>query len=63
MREAKIFATLLELSPLITAEQSELMRMILFGSYAVGEDSDKSDIELYMETTDSHAAKTLISRL
>jgi predicted nucleotidyltransferase len=62
VREAKIFATLLELSPLITADQSGIVRMILFGSCAVGEDSDKSDIDLYIETTDRQAAKVMISR-
>ena len=62
VREAKIFATLLELSPLITADQSGIVRMILFGSCAIGEDSDKSDIDLYIETTDRQAAKVMISR-
>jgi len=62
VREAKIFATLLELSPLITAGQSGIVRMILFGSCSVGEDSEESDIDLYLETTDRRAAKTLISR-
>ena len=61
VREAKIFATLLELSPLITAGQSGIVRMILFGSCAVGEDAEESDIDLYIETTDRPAAKTLIS--
>jgi len=62
VREAKIFATLIELSPLITADQSGIVRMILFGSCAVGEDSEESDIDLYIETTDRQAAKVLISR-
>jgi predicted nucleotidyltransferase len=62
VRETKIFATLLELSPLITADQSGIVRMILFGSCAVGEDSDISDIDLYIETTDRQSAKVLISR-
>jgi len=62
VRKAKIFATLLELSPLITADQSGIVRMILFGSCAVGEDSDISDIDLYIETTDRQSAKVLISR-
>ena len=61
VREAKIFATLLELSPLIAAGQSGIVRMILFGSCSVGEDSEESDIDLYLETTDRPAAKTLIS--
>ena len=62
VREAKIFATLLELSLLIASGQSGIVRMILFGSCAVGEDSEESDIDLYIETTDRPAAKTLISR-
>jgi predicted nucleotidyltransferase len=35
--------------------------MILFGSCSVGEDSEESDIDLYLETTDRPATKTLIS--
>ena len=61
VREAKIFTTLLELSPLIAAGQSGIMRMILFGSCASGEDSEESDIDLYIETTDRLTVTTLIS--
>ena len=60
VREAKIFATLLELSDLINAGQGSVIRMILFGSCAVGEDSDESDIDLYLETTDRPAVKALL---
>ncbi len=62
VREAKIFATLLELSPLMTTGQTGIVRMILFGSCAVGEDTEESDIDLYIEATDRQEAKTLISR-
>jgi predicted nucleotidyltransferase len=60
VREAKIFATLLELLPVITAVENETVRMILFGSCATGEDSFDSDIDLYIETTDRVRTKTLI---
>jgi DNA-binding transcriptional ArsR family regulator len=60
VREAKIFATLLELSPLIPAGKTTIQRLILFGSCAVGEDSDESDIDLYIETTDRRAVKALL---
>lgn len=63
VREAKIFATLLELAPLIPAVKTAIQRMILFGSCAVGEDSEESDIDLYIETTDRPAAKALIERV
>jgi predicted nucleotidyltransferase len=62
VREAKIFATLLELSPLIPAGETPIQRIILFGSCAVGEDSDESDIDLYIETTDRPVAQSLIAR-
>jgi DNA-binding MarR family transcriptional regulator len=61
VREAKIFATLMELSPFIPAEKNVILRMILFGSCSVGEDSDESDIDLYIETTDRQAATTWVS--
>ena len=61
VREAKIFATLLELTPLVAAGQSGIVRMILFGSCAVGDDAEESDIDLYIETTDRPAVKILIS--
>ena len=62
VREAKIFATLLELSAFIAASQTGIARMILFGSCAVGEDTSESDIDLYIETTNRPAAKSLIAR-
>jgi len=61
VREAKIFATLLELAPLIAAGQSQIDRMILFGSCAVGEDSNESDIDLYIETNNRPEVTSLIS--
>ena len=62
VREVKIFASLLELSPMIAARGDGILRMILFGSCASGEDTAESDIDLYIETTDRPATKTLISR-
>ena len=61
VREVKIFASLLELSPMIAARGEGTVRMILFGSCASGEDTAESDIDLYIESTDRPAAKTLIS--
>jgi len=62
VREAKIFSTLLELSPLIHAATSGIQRMMLFGSCATGEDSAESDIDLYIETVDRQEAGALIER-
>jgi predicted nucleotidyltransferase len=62
VREAKIFATLLELSSLVSADVSPVLRMILFGSCAVGEDSAESDIDLYIESTDRPVIKALLAR-
>ncbi|WP_292347639.1 MULTISPECIES: nucleotidyltransferase domain-containing protein [unclassified Methanoregula] len=61
VREAKIFATLLELSPLISAGKESILRLILFGSCATGEDTAESDIDLFIETTDRPAMIALLS--
>lgn len=62
VREVKILAVLLELSPLITDLNPHVSRLILFGSCAHGEDSVESDIDLFIETTDRTAAQHQISR-
>ncbi|MEN6611286.1 MAG: ArsR family transcriptional regulator [Methanoregulaceae archaeon] len=61
VREAKIFASVLELSPLISAGKETIIRMILFGSCATGEDTADSDMDLYIETTNHQAVSDLIS--
>jgi len=62
VREAKIFATLLELSPLISAGKDSILRLILFGSCATGEDTAESDIDLFIETTDRPAIHAILSQ-
>jgi len=62
VREAKILATLLELSPLIASLTNDASRMILFGSCASGEDTSESDIDLFIETTDRTVVTDQISQ-
>ncbi len=62
VREAKIFATFLELSPLIASVAHDASRMILFGSCASGEDTAESDIDLFIETADRSAVANRISQ-
>ena len=62
MREVKILATLLELSPFITELKTHVSRLTLFGSCAHGEDSVESDIDLFIETADRTAVQYTISR-
>ena len=62
VREAKIFSTLAELSPLIAEGRNDMLRMILFGSCTTGEDTEESDIDLYIETIDRPAVSGLIDR-
>jgi len=62
VREVKILAALLELSPLITDLKTYVSRLILFGSCAHGEDSVESDIDLFIETADRTAVQHQISR-
>lgn len=62
VREIKILATLLELSPLIASLEKHVSRMILFGSCAAGEDTDESDIDLAIETANRTAVSGQISQ-
>jgi len=52
LREVKICATLIDLNPLILRLQGDVTKGILFGSSATGEDTDESDIDLFIETED-----------
>jgi len=60
VRESKILATLIELSPLVSAGKGLVTRMILFGSCASGEDTQESDIDLYIETVYRQEVSDLI---
>jgi len=62
VREVKILSTLLELSPLIASLEKNVSRMILFGSCAVGEDTQESDIDLAIETASRTAVSDQISQ-
>jgi predicted nucleotidyltransferase len=52
LREIKICATLIDINPLVLQLQGKATRAILFGSAATGEDTDESDIDLFIETRD-----------
>lgn len=62
VREAKILATLIELSPLLSAKKEQVTRMILFGSCATGEDTAESDIDLYIETLNRSEVSEILNR-
>jgi predicted nucleotidyltransferase len=62
VRESKILATLIELSPLISAQKELVTRTILFGSCATGEDTAESDIDLYIETINRQKVSEIVSR-
>lgn len=62
VREAKILATLLELSSIIAAGKEPILRLILFGSCATGEDTEQSDIDLFIETTDRPGVNGILSK-
>ena len=61
VREAKILATLIELSPLVINGKDLTTRIILFGSCATGEDTTESDIDLYIETESQQKVSDLIN--
>ncbi|MBA7482804.1 hypothetical protein ES707_18303 [subsurface metagenome] len=53
LREVKVCATLIELNPLVLRLRGDVMRVILFGSSATGDDTHESDIDLFIETNDA----------
>ncbi|HIH02825.1 MAG TPA: hypothetical protein HA263_02870 [Methanoregulaceae archaeon] len=56
MRQMKICFTLLELNDLVRTIAPIASSIVLYGSCATGEDTDDSDIDLFIETTDRAAA-------
>ena len=62
VREAKIFRTLSELTPFMAELREHVTRVILFGSCSTGEDTDESDIDLLVETSDKSALQKIIAR-
>ena len=62
VREAKIFRNLAELTPFIADIRENVTRVILFGSCATGEDTEESDIDLLIETSDKSALQKIIAR-
>lgn len=63
LREIKVCATLLEINPRVLHLQGKVRRAILFGSAATGEDTDESDIDLFIETGDVSGAAESIAAL
>ncbi len=62
LREVKVCATLIELNPLILRLRGDgVMRVILFGSAATGDDTHESDIDLLIETDDARAVAASIA--
>jgi predicted nucleotidyltransferase len=62
VREAKVFSTLSELTPFIADLKENVTRIILFGSCATGEDTEESDIDLFIETSDRPVLQKIITQ-
>lgn len=60
LRELKLIFTLLELKDLIKELKNESEKIILFGSCATGEDTEKSDIDLFLLTDNPLNANKII---
>jgi predicted nucleotidyltransferase len=62
LRHMKICLTLLELTDLIRDLDQVITNSILYGSCAKGEDTDESDIDLFLETHDKEAVQKILTR-
>ena len=62
LRQMKICFTLLELNELIRNIRSRCKVSILYGSCAKGEDTNESDVDLFVETLEKEEIKEIISQ-
>lgn len=60
LRQLKILFTLLEINPLMPPLKDVSSRIILFGSCSTGEDTEKSDIDIFIESNDKKRASELV---
>jgi predicted nucleotidyltransferase len=60
LRQLKICLTLLDLTDLIRDLDAFTTNFILYGSCARGEDTDESDIDLFIETLDKKAVQSIL---
>jgi predicted nucleotidyltransferase len=61
LRQMKICFTLLELAELIRKVEPVASTIMLYGSCATGEDTNTSDIDLFIETVDKDWAKEILN--
>jgi predicted nucleotidyltransferase len=61
LRQMKICFTLLELGELIRNVEPVASAFILYGSCATGEDTNTSDIDLFIETLDKNRVKEILN--
>ena len=61
LRQMKISFTLLEINELIQKIEPISSSIMLYGSCAIGEDTNASDIDLFIETTDKDRVKEILN--
>lgn len=60
LREFKFLFTLIEINPLISNIKEISSKIIVFGSCASGEDTEESDIDIFIETEDKKKVSELV---
>ena len=60
LKELKILNNLLALEPLVTKLKPHSYKIVLFGSWATGTDTDESDIDLFINSMDKESVKKSI---
>jgi len=62
MQELKKLNNLLALEPLVEKLKAHASKIVLFGSWAVGTDTDESDIDLFITSSNEKYAQSVIDR-
>jgi len=62
IKEVKILNNLLTIEPLIEALKPNSRKIVLYGSWAVGQDTEESDIDLFIVTSEAEKVRTVIDK-
>jgi predicted nucleotidyltransferase len=62
LRHVKIFASLLDIQPLVEELRPLSKKLVLFGSCSTGEDTEDSDVDMLIVTGDEEGARQAVKR-
>lgn len=62
IQEFKILANMLLIEPLVEKLKNNTYKIVLFGSFSIGKDTQESDIDLFILTTEENKVREIIKK-